>query len=681
MKPPRAPRHPHIHTIHQDSRPDDYYWMADRHNPEVIEYLTAENQYFAEMMQPLYGLQEALYHDMRSHFPSLESSVPAQYGAYYYYWRINPGQEYRTYYRNAAEHRNALNPAWEEVLLDVNALAADHSGYLDVSTVQVSPDHQRLLYLENRDGTDRYTLHVVDLNTKREIDEPIPNVFIHASVAWDELAETVYYLGMDETQRPFRLYRHRIGGHGADELLFEEQDISFSLKLSTSRSGRYLFLSSRTKTESEVWYLSTRESSSPLELFQGRRAGILYELEHWQDRFLNLTNENAQNFRVLQVSADHPDPAQQSELIAHHPSRYLTALTPFQKGLVISGREAGLRQIWTYTDGSLKRLSWSEPLYTVQLGPNYRYDTDEVLISYQSLITPKTDYAMSLETGEKTFLRQEEIPGYDASQFHQERLWARAEDGTPIPISLVGRRDAFEHKPCPTILYGYGSYGASSDPTFDHARLALLDRGLLFAIAHVRGGSEMGYGWYQDGKLLNKRHTFTDFIDVAQYLVNQGYTTPQQLAASGRSAGGLLMGAIANMRPGLFAVVSAGVPFVDVVTTMLDASIPLTALEWDEWGNPADEKYYAYIKSYSPYDNVAAQDYPHLFVYTGFNDPRVGYFEPAKWVARLRCTKTDGNMLLFKINMSTGHFGTSGRLGHLRDRAEEYAFILDKLRA
>ncbi len=677
MQAPKAERIPHPHKLHGDVRPDDYYWLREKQNPAVIRYLEAENAYFDEHMKPLRPLQNALYDDMLKHIPEADEEIPARQGPFFYYSRINPDQQYRTYYRRRAASRAELSSAPEEIILDVNGLAREGE-FLDVSTVRVSPSHELMAYLVNRDGTDRYTLLVQDLKDGRLLDAPIENVFIGGSVVWDATSRYLFYLTVDDSQRPYRLWRHKLG-EDQDVLLHQEDDIAFTQHLSKTRDGAYVLLTTAAKTSSEVRFLAADKPEDEWRLFAPRRPNVLYELEHWNGQFLNLTNDGAENFTILAVSDHSPDPAEQRPLFPYDASRYLQGVLPFQAGLVLSGRSGGLTQIWVYKDGALQSLTWDEPLYTVYPRSNLDFETREVLLQYQSPLTPKTDYAYDIVDGTLATLRQDAVRHYDPSHYVEKRLWATARDGAQIPLSLVARRESLDKTPAPLILYGYGSYGANSDPAFDPARLALLDRGVIYVTAHVRGGSEMGYHWYQDGKLLKKKNTFTDFVDAAQYLVDAGYTTPEKMAARGRSAGGLLMGAILNLRPDLFKVVVPGVPFVDVVTTMLDASIPLTSLEWDEWGNPADPEYYAYMKSYSPYDNIEAKDYPHMLVYTGLNDPRVGYFEPAKWVARMRELKTDQNQLLLKTHMGAGHGGSSGRLARLKEQAEEYAFILDKL--
>ncbi|NMP21301.1 S9 family peptidase [Sulfobacillus harzensis] len=680
MQPPQAPKHPYQHRLHNDVRNDDYYWLRDKENPEVIAHLEAENAYFDSVMAPLRPFEDTLFDEMRHRLPDSEETPAAQSGPFFYYRRIEPDTEYPRYFRRRAQNRSELASQPEELLLDVNALAKEGQ-FTHVSTVLISPNHRYLAYLENHDGTDRYTIHIKDLSSGNLIDEPIRNVFIGDSLAWDSRSQHLFYLTVDASQRPSSLHRHRLGTSAHEDVtLYREEDITFSLSLSTSLSGRYLFLSADTNTQSEVRYLPANDPEANWQVFQPRRAGIRYHLEHWRNFLINVTNEGAENFTVKAVSADHPDPAKQDDLIPYDSGRYLEDVLPFHDALILVGREGGLTQIWRYDGGLLERLQWQSPLYTVTPGPNFDYHAPEVLIRFQSLTIPKHDYAVHLRTGEKSLVLEEPVRNFDASQYMEKQIWARAEDGTAIPVSLAATKETWNAgRPAPLILYGYGSYGAPSNPTFDATRLPLLDRGAIYAIAHVRGGSEMGYNWYLDGKFLKKRNTFTDFIAVAQHLIDQDYTTPKMLAARGRSAGGLLMGAILNLHPELFQVVVAGVPFVDVVTTMLDASLPLTSLEWDEWGNPADPVYYEYMKSYSPYDNVSSKPYPHIMVYTGLNDPRVGYFEPAKWVARLRELKTDSHQLILKTHMGAGHGGSSGRFAHLKELAEEYAFILDKL--
>ncbi|MCL6452613.1 MAG: S9 family peptidase [Alicyclobacillus sp.] len=678
MQPPVAKRIPHPHTLHGDVRPDDYYWLRERDNPDVIAYLEAENRYYQEMMKPIEGLTQRLYEAMVARIPEAEVNVPVQDGPYFYYTRQDKQLQYPVHARKRASSRADLDAVEEEVILDLNAIATE-GAYLSVTVLRVSPDHTRLAYLENRDGSDRYTAFVKDLRSGTRLPDEIHNVFIYGSLEWDASGTYLFYTTLDETQRPYQVWRHRVGGGEADTLLYEERDTTFTLHLSKSRDGRYLFVHSDNKTTNEIRYLDAADPLGTLCVFAERRRGILYDLEHWNGHFLVLTNEDAPNFRLAACPVG--ETSQPVDLFPYDDARYLEEVYPFRDALLLAGRQDGLTQLWRFTaEDGLQQLAWAEPVYTVRVGDNRAYDTAEALIHFQSLLTPRTTYALNLQTGGRVALQVAPVSGpYDAAAYEQARWWATAADGTQIPLTAVYKAGLFDHGPAPLILYGYGSYGSNSDPHFDPLRLPLLDAGVAFVTAQVRGGSEMGRSWYEDGKFLNKRNTFTDFVDAAQFLIEQGFTTPDLLAGRGGSAGGLLMGAVANLAPHLFKVLVPAVPFVDVVTTMLDASIPLTSLEWDEWGNPADREYYFYMKSYSPYDNVEAKRYPHMLVTTGLNDPRVAYWEPAKWVARLRASKTDDNVVLLKTNMGAGHFGASGRLNRVRELAESYAFVLDKL--
>ncbi len=673
MLPPTATKKPYRHELHGDVRPDPYQWLRRKDDPDVVAYIEAENAYRAEVMAPLGSFGNRLYDEMLGHIAEDRITPAVQDGPYFYYRLSRKGLAYPVYARKRAARRQELDEAAEEVILDVNA-RADGQGFYAVTLLRVSPDHGRLAFLENRDGTDRYTIRVKELATGQMLEEEIAGVFLDGSLEWDRSGAYLFYVTVDETQRPCRLWRHRLGDRGGDALLYEERDIAFSLTLYRSRSGRHLFLRSSTKETSELRYLRSDQPLAELSLFRGRESGIEYDLEDWDEDFLVRTNRDAPNFRLMRCPQE--DVTRLEPLLPYDPDVYLQEIQPFKGALVLAGRQEGLRQVWVLRQGQLHRLAWPEPLYVAQVWDNREYDTDLCLVAYTSRLTPETVYELDLRSLELQLLQQEEVPGYIPGPYRQERLWATAEDGVKVPMSAVYRTDRGEPRGRPLILYGYGSYGMPSEPAFDPKLLPLLDRGVVFVTAHVRGGGEMGRPWYQDGKLLRKRNTFLDFVSCARELVREGWTTSERLAAMGRSAGGLLMGAIVNLAPGLFQTVSAGVPFVDVVTTMLDPSIPLTSLEWDEWGNPAEIDYYRYMKSYSPYDNVAAQEYPHLYVYTGLNDPRVAFWEPLKWVARLRATKTDDHDLVLKTLMGAGHGGSSGRYARLREYAEEYAFLL-----
>ncbi|MHB1682526.1 MAG: S9 family peptidase [Bacilli bacterium] len=679
MNTPNAKRIAHTHRLHDDERADDYDWLKDRHDPDVIRCLEEENRYYEDVMRPLEPLSERLYQEMIARIPDVETKVPAQDGQYYYYSRMEKDLQYPLYARKRAENRDQLAGATEHIMLDLNTLAED-GGYLSVTVQRMSPDHTRLAYLENRDGTDQYTLYVKDVATGVLLPDRIANVFILDSLEWDAVGDHLFYITVDDSQRPHRLWRHRVGATEADVLLYEETDITFSLRLGKSRSGRFLFLKSENTATTETRYLAADQPLLPFQLLDARQRGILYDVEHWGDDFLILTNEGARNFRLLRCPVQDPAKTAREELFPYDDTRYLQGVYPFREALLLAGRQDGLTQLWMYREKTLTRLTWDEPLYTVSPEGNRSYDTAEALIQYESLLTPKTTFGLDLLSGARVCLQEAPVPGdYAPSHYRQERLWATAADGNAVPLIAVYRAGLLDQGPAPLILHGYGSYGINSDPHFDPVRLPLLDLGVIWVTAQVRGGSEMGRSWYEDGKLLQKRNTFSDFIAVAQDLIKRGYTTPDRLAARGGSAGGLLMGAVANMAGHLFQVIAPNVPFVDVVTTMLDATIPLTSLEWDEWGNPEQPEYYAYMKSYSPYDNVEEKSYPHMLVTTGLNDPRVAYWEPAKWVARLRAAKTDDHVLLLKTNMGAGHFGASGRFNHLKELSASYAFILDKI--
>ncbi|RDI42196.1 S9 family peptidase [Falsibacillus pallidus] len=678
MKTPIAKRIPYPHELHGDVREDDYYWLRDRENPEVIAYLEEENRYYDEVMHKLEDQTERIYQKMVDRVPDSEMNVPVQHGSYFYYSVLDKTKQYPVYARKKAESRELLSEAKEEVVLDLNKLATDDE-YLSVTVQRITTDQTRLAYLENRDGTDRYTVHIKDLETGELLPDRIPDVFLYESMEWSRCGTYIFYTTVDESQRPYQLWRHRLGSSAdQDELIFEEKDTTYSIGIAKSQSGKFILLTSRSKTTSEIHLLDADSPLSPLQLLDERREGIEYDVEHWGDDLLILTNEGALNFQLLRCPLD--DLSSRENVVAYKEERYLQYMYPFKDKLLIFGRENGVTQIWMLNGDELEPIEWDEPIYTVSIVSGQSFETSEVLIQYESLLTPKTTYGLNLLTGEKQCLQVAPVSGkYDPSRFRQEQLWAEAEDGVKVPVTIVYHEVALESGPAPLILHAYGSYGANSNPRFSPYRLPLLEKGIVFATAQVRGGSEMGRSWYEDGKMQNKRNTFTDFIAAAKALIKEGYTTSDKMAARGGSAGGLLVGAVANMAGDLFQVIVPEVPFVDVVTTMLDATIPLTTLEWDEWGNPQKEDDYFYMKSYSPYDNVEAKDYPHLYITTGLNDPRVAYWEPAKWTARLRELKTDDNTLVLKTNMGAGHFGASGRFSQLKESAACYAFILDKL--
>lgn len=676
MHPPKARKKPHEHRIHNDIRQDDYYWLNEKENPEVLAYLEEENAYYDAVMEPLTAERDALLEEMVARIPDEEMNVPVQKDDFYYYTRQFKDKDYPIYARKRAANRAQLEEATEEVYLDVNTLAEGKDYYM-VTDVRMSPTQDIVAYLENLDGSDRNTMLFKEIHSEETLADRLENVYLYGSMEWSLDGEYMFYVTIDDMQRPYQLWRHEMGSK-EDTLLFEENDETFVLMIDQTVSGNWITVTSSSTTTSEVRLIDVRSPLQPPKLVAARQEGILYSVEHWGDQLLILTNEDALNFKV-EMSPLH-DFSQRKMLLPYDERRYIQEMYPFEKQLLFTGRENGLQQIWRYEDGVLHPFEWAEDVYTVYIRGGQSFETDEVLLQYESYVTPRTTIALSLETMEQIILQTNDVRGhYDATQFMQRQLWATAQDGTKIPLMMHYKKDAFDQGPAPLLLDAYGSYGSESDPFFSSYRLPLLEKGIVFVTAQVRGGGEMGRQWYEDGKMQRKRNTFTDFIDVATFLIEENYTTTPQLAARGGSAGGLLVGAVANMANDLFEVIVPSVPFVDVVTTMLDETIPLTTLEWDEWGNPKKEEDYFYMKSYSPYDNVERKNYPHLYITTGLNDPRVGYFEPAKWVARLRDYKTDAHTIVMKTNMGAGHFGSSGRIDHLRDSASSYAFILNKI--
>ncbi len=673
VKVPVAKRLPKQLILHSDTRIDDYYWLNERDNPEVLEYLKQENAYLEQALAPTKDLQEQLYQKILSHMQETDEHVPVQQGPYFYYTRTEEGKQYLIYCRKKAVARADLEKTPEEIILDVNMLAEGKS-FLNVTLTKPSPDHSKLAYLQNETGTDRYTLYVKDLATGNLLAEHIEDVFLGGSLEWAN-NDYLFYVTVDEKQRPHKLFRHRLG-EVQDTLIHEETDEAFYVHVFKSDSEAYLFMTIGSLDTSEISYLRTDTPTRDWRIFAPRVKGVEYKLEHHHENFLIVTNENAPNFKLLSTPVDKIEREHWLELIPHRHDVFLGGVYGFENHWLLYGREKGLTQLWGHDvkSGITKVLKFPEEVYTTFVYNNHTFNTDKALITYESMVTPFSVLELDLNTLETTLIKRKPVPNYNPNDYATQRLWTTASDGTKIPLSLVYKKGS--QKPAPLLLYGYASYGASVDPMFNANRLALLDNGVTYGVAHPRGGSDFGRHWYDEGKLLNKKNTFTDFIACAEYLINQGFTTADKLAVMGVSAGGLLMGAITTMRPELFKAVVAKVPFVDVVTTMLDNSLPLVALEYDEWGNPNQEEFYHYMKSYSPYDNVTATAYPHLLVTAGLNDPRVSYFEPAKWVAKLRLCKTNQNVVLLKTNLEAGHGGSSGRYDYLREVALEYAFIL-----
>jgi oligopeptidase B len=676
LAPPVARVVPRVETVHGELRVDDYFWLRDRSDPAVIAYLEAENHYTAGIMRHTEGLQERLYEEMRRRIKETDLSVPERLDDYFYYSRTEAGGQYPILCRQHGEG------GAEEILLDQNPLAAGH-GYFRLGASAVSPDHRLLAYSVDTSGAEEFRLFIKDVTTGALFAESIVNT--SHDVAWANDSRTLFYTALDRAHRPCRLYRHLVGTNPAQDLLvYFEPDPSFFLDISRTRSRSYLLLDISSHSTSEVRFVSADRPDEPFRLVQPRAPGIEYTVSHHGDRFFITTNDAAPNFRLVQAPVATPGREHWSAVLPYRPEVKVDATDTFGKHLVVYERESGFRQIRVLdlASGAEHLISFPEPVYTFRAHDNPEFDTSLLRFTYTSLVTPNS--VVDYDLGERTWTvrkQTEVLGGYDPSRYRSERLTATAPDGTRVPISLVYRLPLQLDGQRPLLLNGYGAYGLSYDPTFSSNNLSLLDRGFVVAIAHVRGGEEMGRGWYEGGRLLNKRSSFTDFIAAAEYLIGKGYSTADRLVISGGSAGGLLMGAVTNMRPELFRAVLAEVPFVDVVNTMLDASLPLTVIEYDEWGNPNDRVAYEYIRSYSPYDNVGAQPYPHMLVTAGLNDPRVAYWEPAKWTAKLRAKKTDHNRLLLRTNMGAGHAGASGRYDHLREVAFRYAFVLDVLGA
>jgi oligopeptidase B len=677
VEPPVAEVLQHREERHGREFVDPYHWLRDtaRQDPRVLAYLKAENDYTEAVMKPNEPLVQSLFEEFVGRIKETDSSVPARRDDFYYYSRTEKGRQYRIYCR-----KRGSPEADEELLVDANKLAEGHE-YFRLGVFSISPDHDLLAYFVDTGATETYTVHVKDLRSGELLEERIPNTY--GSLEWASDNRTFFYNTVDAAHRPHRLYRHLLGGDPArDELVYEEPDESFFLGLHKTRSRKYLILSLESHTTSEIRFLDADRPGGDFRLVHPRQREMEYFVGHWRDRFYIRTNDDAVNFKLVEAPVSDPARSNWREVIPHRPEVKLESVDFFARHMAIVERESGTLgvRIVELPGWQQHKIALPESVYTVETGLNLEFDTERLRFNYESLVTPPSVFDYDMTTGECELKKEEEVlGGYDKRAYRSERLFARAPDGKSVPISVVYREGMKRDGRNPLLLYGYGSYGSSVDPTFSSTRVSLLDRGFVFAIAHVRGGGDMGRPWYDDGKLMHKRNTFADFIACAETLIAEDYTSSECLAILGGSAGGLLMGAVVNMRPELFSVVVAKVPFVDVVNTMLDPSLPLTVIEWEEWGDPRHREDHDYMMSYSPYDNVEAQAYPHMLVTSGLNDPRVAYWEPTKWVARLRATKTDHNLLLLRTNLDAGHAGASGRYDSLKEQAIEFAFVLDRL--
>ncbi|HKY05656.1 MAG TPA: S9 family peptidase [Blastocatellia bacterium] len=672
LKPPTAKKNPRTNTLHGETWVDEYYWLREKTDPEVIAYLEAENAYADKMMADTVEFQQALYKEMLGRIKQTDLTVPYKQGDYFYYSRTEEGKQYSILCRK----RKSLDAA-EEVMLDLNELARGHK-FLGVGASSVSPDGNFLAYTTDTTGFRDYTLYIKDLKTGRVTADRAERV---RSVVWANDNKTLFYVTTDSAKRPYRFHRHTVGSAKSD-LLYEEKDELFRLEANRSRSGAYIFLSSESFSSGETRYVSADRPSEDPRLILARRPDHEYSVDHHGRSFYILTNDAGRNFRLVSAPTSDPDKKNWKEVVAHRKEVMLEGTDFFANHYVLYERENGLprMRVTDLKSGKAHHIDFPEPVYSASPSTNREFDTNLLRFSYQSFVTPVSIYDYNMETGKRELLKQTEVlGGYDSSQYKSERVYATAADGVRVPVSLVYKKELKRDGTRPLLLNGYGSYGSSSAVTFSSSKLSLLNRGFIFAIAHIRGGGDLGKTWHDQGKMMFKKNSFTDFISVAEHLIAEKYTSSDRLIIEGGSAGGLLMGAVANMRPDLFKAVISRVPFVDVINTMLDTSLPLTVGEFLEWGNPNIKAEYDYMKSYSPYDNLAAKAYPNMLVKTSLNDSQVMYWEPAKYVARLRRLKTDDNVLLFKTNLGGGHGGSSGRYDMLKHLAFDYAFILKQV--
>jgi oligopeptidase B len=674
MKAPIAKKINHIIKTHGHERTDPYYWMRDRENPEVINYLNEENGYLKEVLKETEGLQDQLFQEMKSRIKEDDQSVPYFKKGYYWYSRYEQGSEYPIYCRK----KGSLQ-AKEEIILNVNELAEGKS-YCQVSGLAVSHNQRYLAYGLDVVGRRIYEVFFKDLETGETSSLTIPNTT--GNITWAADNQHLFYSKQDpETLRAHKIFRHEINSNSEkDVLIFEEKDEEFSCHVLKTKSEAFLLIHSESTISSEIRFVDASQPLGDWKVLQARIPHLEYAADHYEDHFWIRTNHQAQNFKVVKAPVDNPGLENWEDFIPHREDVLIEDFDLFSGFFVSQERSNGLTQLlikpWDGSPGHA--LDFGEEAYTAWIGHNPEFDTEILRFGFNSLVTPASIFDYHMVTREKELLKQQEVVGgYDSTLYESARIWAQAEDGVMVPMSLVYKKSSFQPDGSnPLLLYAYGSYGYSSDAYFSSNRLSLLDRGFVFAIAHVRGGEDLGRKWYEDGKLLKKRNTFTDFIACAKHLIDENYTRADRLYGMGGSAGGLLIGAVINMRPDLFDGVIAAVPFVDVVTTMLDESIPLTTGEFQEWGNPKFEEYYHYMLSYSPYDQVESKAYPNILVTSGLHDSQVQYWEPTKWVAKLRDLKTDENLLLLHTNMEAGHGGASGRFQALKELAMEYAFLV-----
>jgi len=673
--PPVARKQPVTREIHGVKLVDPYAWLRNRETPEVINYLKNENIYTQEVMKNTEQLQTNLFEEMKSRIKETDLSVPYRIDEYMYYSRTEEGKQYRIHCRRGIEEG-----APEDITFDENKYA-EGKPYFSLGALKISPNHNILAYSTDTSGAEKFELCFVNLITGLQYPEKIASVTY--GIEWAEDNKTIFYTLVDETGRAYLIKKHVLGSDPADDkIVYEEKDGQFWAGIGKTRDKKYLTITAGSSTSSEIWLLEANNPSGDFRLFKAREKDVEYGIEHQDGFFYIVTNENAVNFKIMRTSDSKLARQHWEEFLPHRETVLIDDIDAFSDYLVISERDQGLQKIryCRKDSGDFKEIPFAEAVYSVTVDVNPEYKTSILRYKYTSLTTPESVYDYDLSSGKTELKKQTEVLGsFNTKNYQAERILASAPDGTQIPISLVYRKDMRKKSVANMYLTAYGSYGSSFDPYFSSIRMSLLDRGFIYAIAHVRGGQEMGRPWYLNGKMLNKKNTFTDFIACAEHLIASGYTASDRLVINGGSAGGLLVGAVVNMKPELFKAAIADVPFVDVINTMLDPSLPLVREEYEEWGNPEIREYFDYIMSYSPYENITTQEYPDMLVTAGLNDPRVSYWEPAKFVARLRATKTGSNLLLLKTNLDAGHAGASGRYDFLKEIAFEYAFIFKTL--
>ncbi len=678
LPPPMAAVKPDTFSEHGYLRVDNYYWLKDKTNPAVIDYLNAENAYCDSVMAHTQALRETLFAEMKGRIKEEDTSVPYFDNGYFYYSRTETGKQYRIYCR-----KKGSMEATEEIMLDENKEAEGKPAFI-LAGWSISPDNRLMAYASNYTGSYvEFTLRFRDLQTGKDLPDVIENA---SPAAWADDNQTVFYARPNAALRSDRIFRHTLGSKASDALVFEEKDELFNLGVYRSKTNKYIFIASSSFTSSEYWLLPANQPNGKFQVFAPREKDFEYSVEDHLTRFFVLVKTpESKNFKVMEAPLQgFQDKKNWKDFIPHDPKVKIESIEVFDQYLAMEVRTNGLQEIRikNLQDGSMQSVAFPEPVYTVFSSSNPDYNATKFRYGYMSLNRPSSVYDYDMRTGKSELLKQQEIPsGFNPDDYEVKRLWATSHDGVKVPMALVHRKNLKLDGQNPTLLYSYGSYGASTDPYFNANVFSLVDRGFVYAIAQIRGGSELGEQWYEDGKLMNKKNTFHDFIACAEELIQQKYTSPKRLAINGGSAGGLLMGAVVNMRPDLFGAVVAQVPFVDVINTMLDPNLPLTTQEYEQWGNPNEKEVYDYIRSYSPYDNIERKAYPHILATGGLNDSQVLFHEPAKWVAKLRAMKTDDNILLLRTNMESGHGGATGRFDRLKEVAFNYAFIMECLGA